>query len=461
MPLRCSALAVLLISRLAAGQSVDPWLPSSPTNPGVDGAAPATDEVPDRRGMPAPLDSPPFPSSDWVGPVIGTRSPQLEWPLEKWLDRLLGGRLARSHLHIYGWIDPSINGSTSTQSNIPLSYAIVPNHVELDQAVLRVERPLDTLQTDHVDWGFRFSSLYGIDYRFTTAKGWLSDQLLQHNALYGYDPVELYAQLYIPKVLDGLVITAGRYISPPDIEAQLAPDNYLFTHSLMFTFDPYTFTGANAQLQIDRQLVVQLGLHAGADMAPWVDSAQPNAEILVRYTATDNNDSLWGGLDSVGAGQFKDQHDDMQVAIATWGHRFNARFHMMTEGYYLWEYNAVMGGTCVDGPSKSYASGGGCGAPLAGKSTAIGLVNYFLIKLASDEYVAIRNDFLDDPRGWRTGFATWYTSHTLGWVHQFNSLFMIRPEIRYERSYGTGVTPYDNGSKKDQFIASADAVIRF
>jgi hypothetical protein len=86
---------------------------------------------------------------------------------------------------------------------------------------------------------------------------------------------------------------------------------------------------------------------------------------------------------------------------------------------------------------------------------------YFLIKLASNEFVAIRNDFLDDPRGWRTGFATGYTSHTLGWVHQFNRLFEIRPEIRYERSYVDGVTPYDNGSKKNQFTASADAIVRF
>src|ERR1700733_1472780 len=314
-------------------------------------AAPATSE-PERRGMPAPLDSPPFPSSDWVGPVIGTRDTSRDWPFESLLDHLLGGALKTSRLRIYGWVDGSINASSSGQSNVPLSYAIVPNRPELDQAILRIERPLDTVQTDHIDWGFRFSSLYGIDYRFTTAKGWLSDQLLEHNDLYGYDPVELYSQLYVPGVLDGLVLTAGRYISPPDIEAQLAPDNYLFTHSLMFTYDPYTFTGANAQLQLSKQWVIQIGFHAGSDMAPWVNSAQPNGEFLVRFTTEANNDSFWGGLDSVGAGQFKDEHDDLEVAIGTWGHRFNSRVHMMTEGYYLWERNAVVGGTCIDGPPK-------------------------------------------------------------------------------------------------------------
>jgi hypothetical protein len=55
------------------------------------------------------------------------------------------------------------------QINIPESYAIVPNRIELDQGVVRIERVPDTVQTDHVDWGFRFSPMYDIDYRWTTA----------------------------------------------------------------------------------------------------------------------------------------------------------------------------------------------------------------------------------------------------------------------------------------------------
>jgi hypothetical protein len=33
-----------------------------------------------------------------------------------------------------------------------------------------------------------------------------------------------------------MVIKFGRHISPPDIEAQLAPDNYLYTHPLKLGF---------------------------------------------------------------------------------------------------------------------------------------------------------------------------------------------------------------------------------
>ena len=38
------------------------------------------------------------------------------------------------------------------------------------------------MQTDHI--GFRSVSRCRMDYRYTTAGGWFSDQLLRHNSLY-------------------------------------------------------------------------------------------------------------------------------------------------------------------------------------------------------------------------------------------------------------------------------------
>ena len=35
----------------------------------------------------------------------------------------------------------------------------------------------------------------------------------------------------------------GRYVSIPDIEAQLAPSNITYTHSLLYTYVPYTKNG--------------------------------------------------------------------------------------------------------------------------------------------------------------------------------------------------------------------------
>jgi hypothetical protein len=204
-----------------------------------------------RRALPAPL-GPLFPGSEYLGPtpLIGVPDTDPEYPLEKALWSAFPA-LKANRIKLYGWVNAGFDLSTSNHSNIPESYAIVPNKLELDQAVVRFERVPDTVQRDHVDWGFRLTPMYGIDYRWTTAQGWFSGQLLNHNRLYGFDPVEAYGLVYIPNVAQGMVIKFGRYISPPDIEAQLAPDNYLYTHSLMFTFDCYTQTGINAAIRLN------------------------------------------------------------------------------------------------------------------------------------------------------------------------------------------------------------------
>ena len=217
-----------------------------------DEASKKSDE-PGRRALPAPLDGV-FPSSEYLGPtpLIGVPDADPIYPLTKAFWSAFQA-LKAARIKVYGWANPGFDASTSIKSNIPESYAIVPNRIELDQGVLRIERLPDTVQTDHVDWGFRFTPMYGIDYRWTTAQGWFSGQLLHHNYLYGVDPVEAYALLYVPSVAKGMVIKVGRYISPPDIEAQLAPDNYLYTHSLMFAFDCYTQTGINAAVKLNDQ----------------------------------------------------------------------------------------------------------------------------------------------------------------------------------------------------------------
>jgi hypothetical protein len=77
----------------------------------------------------------------------------------------------RTGVDIYGWLNAGFNISTSHSSNAPAAYYIRPNGGELDQVTLYIERLPNTVQTDHVDWGFRITNLYGLDYRYTTAKG--------------------------------------------------------------------------------------------------------------------------------------------------------------------------------------------------------------------------------------------------------------------------------------------------
>src|SRR5580704_3090609 len=204
-----------------------------------------------KRGLPAPVDSPPFPFSDWgYGGASDIGAPDGNtYPLMSALN------LENSRTKVYGWVAGSFNFSTSAQSNFPVSYDIFPNKVELNQAVLYIERLPDTVQTSHFDWGYHVTGFFGIDYRFTTAKGYFSEQLLQSNKQYGFDPVLEYFDLYFP-VKDGLNIRIGRFLSVPGIEAQLAPNNYNMTHSLLYTIDPFTDTGVYASLRLNKQWMV-------------------------------------------------------------------------------------------------------------------------------------------------------------------------------------------------------------
>jgi len=413
---------------------------------------------PPRRAKPAPLDAV-FPSTEYLGPTIGVPNTDPIYPLTKaiWKGSPI---LKENDIRVYGWINPSYNLSTSKNSNVPLSYNIVPNRIELDQLVLRLERQPDTVQCDRIDWGFRLSNLFGIDYRYTTAQGIFSGQLLNHNKLYGYDPVEAYGQIYFPDVVEGLILTFGRYISPPDIEAQLAPQNYLLTHSLMFTYDIYTMTGINTSLKFNDQWTLLLGVHAGGDVATWNHASHnPSGQLMVRWVSEENNDSLWGGIDSLNKGHFKGNHDNLQEFNLTWTHRFSKEIHTVTEVYYLYQYNACLGGTCNFGPVKPYGGGGGCGTKIPGKSPVWGAVNYTEFKLTDKSFLSARLDYLNDVKGERTGFATQYMSYTLGITYAFTSLFSIRPEVRYEKAYHA--RPYDNGVRKYQSTFGVDAILRF
>jgi len=98
-----------------------------------------------------------------------------------------GDAWKKSRVQIYGWEDFSWNLSTSTNTsrgpnaNFPLIYDLRPNRFEQNQFVLYIERVPDELQTDHIDWGFRISGVYGLDYRFMISRGLFSDQLLKDN----------------------------------------------------------------------------------------------------------------------------------------------------------------------------------------------------------------------------------------------------------------------------------------
>ena len=450
-------------SRLAAAYRED----AQPADPTASTPAPA------RRGMDSPFSSPPFPSSEWqLGGVdypIGVPNENSQYPLEKAMAcTKLGHWMQDNRIEVYGWINPSANISSSSHTNYPLSYATRPNRVEFDQFLFRIERIPDTVQTDHVDWGFHFDVLYGYDYHYTTMKGVTSDQLL-HNPrpnsalngkIYGNDPMIAYVDLYIPWVAQGMVITAGRYLSLPDIEAQFSPNNYLLTHSILYTVDAYTNMGIITTTKLNDQWTLQLGVHGGDDSAIWDDTSRLTAQACVRWVSKSNDDMLYPCVESYN--HSRQTYNNLQEFVLTWGHRFTPSVHMLTEAYRIYVRDQAL----ATDPSQSHAPTGVPGYPLGeapnfplGHNPAFGIVNYVNIELNPSNMMSIRNEFYNDEQGQRTGYATRYSSHTIGLTHWVSQDLEIRPELRYERAYD--FPAYDAGRKNHQTTALVDAILHY
>jgi hypothetical protein len=424
------------------------WHPTQPASPD-----------PLRRGYPGPLDSPPFPSNDYsVGgtPVIGAPDTQT-YSLMQALNE------NRSRVKIYGWLNGGFNVSTSNKgdgANSPAAYYYNPNRITPDQQVLYIERLPDTVQTEHVDWGFRFAQLWGQDYRYTTSKGIFSQQLLARNHEYGYDPVMFYFDLYIPHVAKGMNIRMGRYISPPDIEAQLAPNNYTYSHSLLYTIDPYTQTGIIATIKLSDHWLLQGGFSGGNDVAPWTKDVKPTATVCANYTWHKGGDALYICANSINDGKYA--YNNVQSYYETWYHKINATWHTDTETWYMYERDVPNIAGNVANPIKPETGANGAFCSYGEKTCfapEVAVVNYLEKQLSHKSYLSIRNEFVDDIKGQRTGYATKYSEHLISYGHWIGSTVLFRPEIRLEHSYD--LPAYDLGTKKTQFIVAGDLTYHF
>ena len=456
---------------------LDDWTVDSNGTP----ASPA----PERRGTPAPLNSPPFPGADWpIGgtPVIGAPDYQT-YPLMQAINE------NKTRFKIYGWFDIGGNASTSNKgkyANDETAYDVIPNSIQLDQAVLYFERLPDTVQTDHIDWGFRFSSLYGLDYRYTTADGIFSQQLLSYQSgqTYGYDPVMYYFDLYLPRIGKGTDVRIGRYISLPDIEAQLAPNNYTYSHSILYTFDCYTQNGINATTKLSNHWTLQEGVSAGCESAPWISNAKLTGDFCAAYSWTDGGNNLYFCANSLNSGKYA--YNNLAAYYLTWYHKINATWHTATEAWY--QYERDVPNECYElSPCISYGPNANIGAnyagivapaPIKGANGAqcnplakhcfapdYAIVNYFNHEFNNHHSALIfRNEYVDDLKGQRTGSKTKYTENLVGLNFWVGSTVTFRPELRYEHSYD--VPAYDSPylgapTKKNQLTLAGDLIYHF
>ncbi len=407
---------------------------------------------------PAPVTQPPYPFTDWPyggASTIGASTPNsVDSPLMTALAPTdLGQWLKERNIQIYGWVNAGFNLSTAQglkQGNFPAAYMYKPNTGELDQAVVYVERVPDTVQQDHLDWGFRFSTLYGENYRYTTAYGVASYQLLQHNFESGYDFPMVYGEVYIPGVAEGLLLRAGRFISVPDIEAQLAPNNYMYSHSFTYGYDNYTNTGIISTLQATKNWLFQTGISAGTDTVPWNGrdpGRQPSLTACARWNSDDSWHAVYACANGINDGHYG--YNNLQWKGFTTYHKLDEKWHISAEFWHINEDHAPSNGILNGGvagvspfdpgqpsfiprnpPNKAWCPPGQLYCT-ADEWSALIYVNY---KYTDFDNFTFRAEYFSDMKGQRTGVKADYDNFAIGWQHWLSPSIYIRPELA---SYNT------------------------
>ena len=475
---------------------------SAPSDPN----APSTH----RDGWPAtPATTPPYPFTEWpygAATSLGVSTPNaVDSPLMVSIaDTSLGQAMQDGHVQVYGWVNGGFNVSSNSRQpggNAPMAYFYTPNTAELDQVVLYAERVPDTVQTDHIDWGFRVSALYGENYRYTTAYGIDSYQLLKHNLVNGYDFPMMYAEVYIPQVAEGLLIRVGRYISIPDIEAQLAPNNYMYSHSMMYSFDNYTNEGVVASLAIRKNLILQLGIVDGTETAIWNSGEklknldpnplfpnatfakdpgnQPSLVACLRYTWNNGDDTIYPCADGINSGTWG--YNNLQWYGFTYYHKFNDQWHLSFETYDLFQKNVANENNPI--AAAAVANGGTPFSPqyipfnapdeaqcapqrLTCTAMATGFVAYLNYKFSPLDNISFRPEFYDDMQGQRTGVATSYANFGIGWQHWLSPQIEFRPEVDFDYSLDKDAFNGDSlkGIAPDRrytVVGAMDAIVHF
>ena len=475
-------------------------------------AAPADPKAPPSRRAywPAtPEAIPPYPFTEW--PYGGTtslgvtRPSSVDSPLMAALgNTAFGQSLNDNHIQIYGWVNAGGNFSNNTVrgGNAPAAYDYNPNTVQLDQAVVYFERLPDTVQKDHIDWGFRIAPIYGENYRYTTAYGLFSNQFLKNNQTNGFDIPMAYGELFIPQVMEGLMLRLGRYISIPDIEAQLAPNNYMYTHSMTYTYDNYTNTGLDATLAVNKNWILQAAIGVGTESLPWHvgatianpdpnplfpgttmkkdPGAVPSGTLGVRYTSDNGNDDINLVANGINGGQWG--YNNLQWYGGTYYHKFNDQWHISIEVYDEHQNNVLN----VNNPAAAaaFAAGGTPFSPqimpfnspflaqcnsaavyscTAEARAALTYINY---KPGPLDNISYRLEYFDDMQGQRTGTKTAYIETGIGWQHWFSPQIEIRPEVSYYKSLnGNAFNGNSNlgiaANKSSALIGAADIIIHF
>ena len=376
-----------------------------------------------------------------------------------------------------GWVelgtttgaDDAINPATG-YGNMPVGFNYRREELQLHQLWMFMERETCTRGCGW-DLGGRVDLMYGEDYIFTQAIGLETDQSganrwnegagnsvgIGGNARSGLALPQFYADL----AYNNLVFRLGHFFSDIGYERIPAPQNFFYSHSYQKLSlvrrtqfaEPISHTGGQFMWQVNDQLSVMYGVVNGWDVFDtYTDRVSHIAGV--RWQSQCQRMSV---AFHVITGDEAHRTAPATAAIAGIGNRtmyslvFDYHFTKRLE--YVLQHN--------------------CGWQDNGRVAAIvedaewyGICNYFFYRLNDCWKAGLRYEWFNDDDGTRiVNFGGHWHELTLGlnWTPRPN--IRVRPELRYDWVcfHQTPVPPgpFDDFTKRDQFLAAMDVIVTF
>jgi len=330
------------------------------------------------------------------------------------------------------------------------------NRLILDQADLQITKPV-AADGMNFNWGFMAEGGFGSDYTFVHSNGMMDNRAggpPQNQA----DIDQAYLMFNIP-VMSGIVINAGKFVTPLGYEVINPTGNPLYSHSWAFlNAIPFTQTGITATTALNSQWSVMAGITRGWDQSLKDSNGDP--DFLGEVVFTPNSAwSFTGNLSEgpqaphgVGPGVQALKGDDSHWWTVV---DLDAKYTMSDQ------LSFGAGADYGDAP-RTKPLFGPTGNAAAQWYGVTGYAAYTLIK--NTLTANARLEWYDDTDGFTLGAGhTSIYSATLGVTYipfpgdKILKWLEVRPEVRYD--YATH--PIFDSGEHGQFNVASDVIMQF
>ncbi|WP_051335318.1 porin [Methylocapsa acidiphila] len=363
------------------------------------------------------------------------------------------------------------------------------NSVLLNQALLTVQRPLDTNATGY-DVGFKIQTMVGSDARYTHYLGEL-DYILPGRIQ--YDIVEAWGAVHLPWLYKGGIdVKVGQYVTLEGAEVIPAADNLLYSHSYIFNFGvPLKHTGVMTISHIDPLFDVYAGVDTGVNTS--VGWPGDNNRALAFHGGVGLN-LLDGNLTILATTHIGPENPDVPAVVTACECNPNRALRYLNDVTATWKATDKL--TFITDlnyihDNAFHASGYG-----VAQYAAYAINDWLKIvgraevwRDAQGFFVAAypgNIDFVNAEHGFNyanMGDGTYYTygiipaSAPTTYLELTAGLnitptlptdpalplikgLIVRPEVRYDASL-SHTTPFDAGQKASQFTFAGDIIVKF